>query len=264
MKSTQVWTFKTNLNQGSIPFPSFTIMCVDIGYKAALGPNGLPLKIKGVKIKKEYADADLDQPHLQAHARPACWTLIEKDHTPEVVPMQWGLVADFMIDRPDQFQKYGNSFFNARSERILEHNAAWFQYINNRCLLIADGIYEHQKVKGRTRKMPWYIRLASGELLLIPALYNPRTETFAILTREGNELFRNIHNDGANKFRMPLLLPPEQALRWIEPNIQTSDIQELIGQEIPSEDLAAHAVFSIRGSTLRPDGKVQNERYDWG
>jgi hypothetical protein len=61
-----------------------------------------------------------------------------------------------------------------------------------------------------------------------------------------------------------LLLPPEQALRWIEPNIQTSDIQELIGQEIPSEDLAAHAVFSIRGSTLRPDGKVQNERYDWG
>jgi putative SOS response-associated peptidase YedK len=112
--------------------------------------------------------------------------------------------------------------------------------------------------------MPWYIRLASGELMLIPALYNPRTETFAILTREGNELFRNIHNDGANKFRMPLLLPPEQALRWIEPNIQTSDIQELIGQEIPSEDLAAHAVFSIRGSTLRPDGKVQNERYDWG
>jgi putative SOS response-associated peptidase YedK len=99
--------------------------------------------------------------------------------------------------------------------------------------------------------------------MLIPALYNPRTETFAILTREGNELFRNIHNDGAHKFRMPLLLPPEQALRWIEPNIKTNDIQAMIGQEIPSEGLAAHTVFSIRGNTLRPDKKELNDLYNW-
>jgi putative SOS response-associated peptidase YedK len=104
--------------------------------------------------------------------------------------------------------------------------------------------------------MPWYIRLASGELMLIPALYNPRTDTFAILTREGNELFRNIHNDGVNKFRMPFLLPPAQALHWIKPDLKNTDIQEIMDHEISSEELQAHTVFSIRGNTQRPD--------DWG
>ncbi|MFM7672588.1 MAG: SOS response-associated peptidase [Bacteroidota bacterium] len=238
-------------------------MCVDIGYKAVLGPNGLPQKVKGVRIKKEYEEADRDAPHLSAFARPDCWALINQDGTSEVIPLHWGLIADFMADRPDQFEKYGNSFFNARSERILERGSAWYPYITNRCLLIADGIYEHQKVVGRSRKMPWYVRLATGEPLLIPSLYNPRTQTVAMLTREGNDLFRTIHNDGANKFRMPLLLEPEEALRWIEPNLSESGIKSITTIEIPSERLQAHTVFSIRGNTLRPDGKEMNEAYTW-
>jgi putative SOS response-associated peptidase YedK len=238
-------------------------MCVDIGYTASLGPNGLPQKVKGVKIRKEYSDADRDQPHLQAHAWPACWTLIQREQQPEVMPMRWGLVADFMIDRPDQFQKYGNSFFNARSERILDPASAWFPYIAHRCLLIADGVYEHQKVKGRTRKMPWYIRLQSEEPMLIPALYNPRTETFAILTREGNELFRTIHNDGVNKHRMPMLAEPTEAIEWIDPQLTTQKIEKFIGFELSTDCLKAHTVYSIRGHSARPDGKEINEPFGW-
>ena len=238
-------------------------MCVDIGYTAQLGPNGLPQKIKGVKIKKEYVEEDRSAPHLSAFARPSCWNIIDMGSGPEVIPMHWGLVADFMIDRPDQFQKYGNSFFNARSERILEPASAWYSYINNRCLLIAEGIYEHQKVPGRSRKMPWYVRLASGDPLLIPALFNPRTETFAILTRDGNELFRAIHNDGANKNRMPLLLPMEEAIQWIDPTRTQEDIRTTTNFEIDSGDLSAHTVYSIRGNAIRPDGKCMNEPYDW-
>jgi hypothetical protein len=37
----------------------------------------------------------------------------------------------------------------------------------------------------------------------------------------------------------------------------------MIGQEIPSEGLAAHTVFSIRGNTLRPDKKELNDLYNW-
>lgn len=238
-------------------------MCVDIGYKAQLGPNGLPQKIKGVRIKKEYVEADQDMPHVSAFARPACWTLIDQGKGADVIPMHWGLVADFMIDRPDQFQKYGNSFFNARSERILETASAWYPYINNRCLLIAEGIYEHQKVSGRSRKMPWYVRLASGDPLLIPALFNPRTETFAILTRNGNELFRTIHNDGANKFRMPLLLEMDQALHWIDPSMNKKDIESITSIALAPTLLQAHTVYSIRGNTSRPDGKEVNDPYIW-
>lgn len=238
-------------------------MCVDIGYKAQLGPNGLPQKIKGVRIKKEYAEADQDMPHLSAFARPSCWTLIDQGNGAEVVPMHWGLVANFMIDRPDQFRKYGNSFFNARSERILDPASAWHPHLHHRCLLIADGVYEHQKVAGRSRKMPWYIRLASGDPLLIPALFNPRTETFAILTREGNELFRNIHNDGANKFRMPLLLAPKMALKWLDPSLQNEAIASITSISIAPEDLMGYTVYSVRGNTIRPDGFNINDPFIW-
>ena len=239
-------------------------MCVDIGYTAQLGPTGLPQKVKGVKIKKEYKAADQDAPLLTAFARPTCWTLIQRDKAPEVVPMKWGLIADFMVERPDQFEKYGNNFFNARSERIQDKAAAWHAYLNNRCLLIADGVYEHQKVKGRSRKMPWYIRLASGDPLLIPSLFNPRTQSFAILTREGNDLFRRIHNDGPNKFRMPLLLDIEESLKWIDPNLTVDALNTLLKTEIASEKLTAYTVYSIRGGGVRPDGKAENAPYDWG
>jgi len=238
-------------------------MCVDIGYKAVLDASGLPTIIKGITIKKEYAETDQSAPHLSAFARPACWTVVNHGNHPEVAPMRWGLIADFMIDRPDQFQKYGNHFFNARSERIEDPASAWYAYRNNRCLLIADGIYEHQKVAGRSRKMPWYIQLASKAPLLIPSLFNPRTETFAMLTRDGNDLFRTIHNDGPNKNRMPLLLPTEKAAEWIEPHLSDKNKQELMAFEIPSSRLRAHTVYSIRGKLSRPDGKEVNEVYEW-
>lgn len=238
-------------------------MCVDIGYTTMLGPDGLPRHVKGVKINKDFSLADRDRPHLSAFARPECWVIVQGSDAPEVQPLHWGLIADFMVDRPDQFQKYGNSFFNARSERILEKGSAWFPHVHDRCLLIADGFYEHQKVTGRSRKMPWYVRLATREPLLIPALFNPRTQSFAILTRSGNELLRTIHNDGANKFRMPLLLEPERAIPWIDPTLNHEAIQSILNIEIPSEKLQAHTVYSIRGSALRPDGKEVNEPYDW-
>ena len=238
-------------------------MCVDIGYKAVLDTNGLPTIIKGIVIKKEYAETDHSIPHLSAFARPECWTVVKQGPHPEVRSMRWGLIADFMIDRPDQFQKYGNHFYNARSERIEDPASAWYAYRNNRCLLIADGIYEHQKVAGRSRKMPWYIQLKTNEPLLIPALFNPRTETFAILTREGNDLFRTIHNDGPNKNRMPLLLPIEQAIEWIDPQLSDIHKQELKAFEITSSQLRGHTVYSIRGKQSRPDGKQANEAYNW-
>ncbi len=130
-------------------------------------------------------------------------------------------------------------------------------------MLIADGIYEHHEVVSRSRKMPWYIQLKINEPLLISALFNPRTETFATLTREGNDLFRTIHNDGPNKNRMSLLLPIEQAIHWINPQLSDKHIQGLKAFEITSSQIKAHKVYSIRGKQYRPDSKEANEVYEW-
>jgi putative SOS response-associated peptidase YedK len=240
-------------------------MCVDIGYKSMLGPDGLPRYIKGIKIDRSLAERDQDAPHLQAHARPLCVVVkTELDQTPVVEKMSWGLVADFMVSNPELFKKYGNQLYNARAEKVLVADTTWNLLLTNRCLLVADGVYEHQQVPGRKNKLPFYIQFRSKEPLLIPGLFNPKTNTFAIITREGNELFCQIHNSGPNKHRMPLLLPPEKAPLWIQQNLSNQDIEQLLQVELSSKELTAHTVFSIRGHQPRPDGKKANEYFSWG
>jgi putative SOS response-associated peptidase YedK len=240
-------------------------MCVDIGYKSMLGPDGLPHYIKGIKIDRSLATSDQDAPHLQAHARPLCVVVkTEPDQTPVVEKMSWGLVADFMLNNPELYKKYGNQLFNARAEKVLVEGTTWNSLLTNRCLLVADGVYEHQQVPGRKNKLPYYIQFRSKEPLLIPGLFNPKTNSFAIITREGNELFCQIHNSGPNKHRMPLLLPPEKASDWIQQNLRNQDIEQLLQVELSSEELTAHTVFSIRSHQPRPDGKNANEYFNWG
>lgn len=230
-----------------------------------LGPDGLPRYIKGIKINRSLVDNDRDTPHLQAHARPLCVIVkTESNQTLVVNKMNWGLVADFMVNNPVLFKKYGNQLFNARSEKLLLEGTTWNALLNNRCLLVADGIYEHQQVSGRKNKLPYYIQYHRKEPLLIPGLFNPNTNSFAIITREGNELFRRIHNSGPNKYRMPLLLPPAMAAMWIKQNLSKQEIEQLLSFEIPSEELSAHTVFSIRTHQPRPDGKKPNEFFNWG
>lgn len=230
-----------------------------------LGPDGLPRYIKGIKIDRSLIESDQDTPHLQAHARPLCAVVkTPGNETPVVNKMNWGLVADYMVNNPDLFKKYGNQLFNARAEKILQPGTTWNSLVNNRCLLVADGIYEHQQVPGRKNKLPYYIQLRSKEPLLIPGLFNPNTNSFAIITREGNELFRRIHNSGPNKYRMPLLLPLIMAPQWIQQKLSNQEIEKLLDFELPPEELAAHTVFSIRGHYSRPDGKRANDFFNWG
>jgi putative SOS response-associated peptidase YedK len=240
-------------------------MCVDIGYKSMLGPDGLPRYIKGIKIDRSLAATDVDAPHLQAHTRPSCVIIkSDLDGLLMVERMSWGLIADFMINNSALFKKYGNQLFNARAEKVLQLGSTWNSLLNNRCLLVADGVYEHQEVPGRKNKLPYYIQPEKKEPLLIPGLYNPHTNSFAIITREGNELFCRIHNSGPNKNRMPLLLSPENAVGWVQEHLTLEEIERFLKFQLPAEELQAHTVFSIRSHLLRSDGKAANEYYNWG
>ena len=62
---------------------------------------------------------------------------------------------------------------------------------------------------------------------------------------------------------MPLFLPTEQALEWIDPHLTDKHKQELKAFEIPSSQLKARTAYSIRGKLSRPDGKEVNEAYEW-
>ena len=87
--------------------------------------------------------------------------------------------------------------------------------------------------------------------------------TYTLITRKANSVMRGIHNDGANKGRMPLLLPFELSKKLIKGDLSLDDYKSILNFEMPSEELNYIPVYSIRTNEIRPDNKRKNEYYEW-
>lgn len=189
--------------------------------------------------------------------------------------MEWGCIP-YYVKEEKEFVKQRTTMLNARSERILSDTKSYWNRIKNRrCLIPVSGIYEHREITGWKKKVPYFIRLKHQSLFLIPGLYSvaelPDTTTgelikrytYTLITRNANSLMREIHNGGENKHRMPLFLPTDMALEWIGEDLPDSRYKEILDFEIPSDQLQAHPVYTIRGRTPRPDNKAKYEEWSW-
>jgi putative SOS response-associated peptidase YedK len=188
---------------------------------------------------------------------------------------EWGIIAEYM-DTPEKLKAMRKSMVNARSEKILDDKRSfWHRIRHTRCLIPVTGIYEHREVRGWKNKIPYHIRLKGRPMFCIPGLYHFNTKIpsdpetgemrgmFTLITRPGNEVMCQIHNSGENSHRMPLFLPKELELRWLDPNLTEKGMTEILAYEMAADQIEYHTVFSIRGRNPRPDGKPKNEPYDY-
>lgn len=189
--------------------------------------------------------------------------------------MEWGCVP-FYVKELKTFTKQRASMLNARQEKILDDaKSYWNKIRNRRCLVPLTGFYEHRKVQGMKNKVPYLIRLKEQEMFFLPGLYSvakvpdengevQEVWSFTIITTKANELMAQIHNDGDNANRMPLLLPKKVSDAWLDHNLEETDYRKIIGYEMASAQLDYQTVYTIRSPKERPDGKLKNEAYDWG
>jgi putative SOS response-associated peptidase YedK len=200
---------------------------------------------------------------------------IKEDEKLHCKLMEWGCIP-FYIKDEDAYKKQRATMLNARSERILEDNKSyWYKIKNRRCLIPMTGFYEHREVKGLKKKVPYFICLKDQETFFLPGLYSvtelPNKETgevekrftFTLITRAANKLMEQIHNGGANKHRMPLMLTYKLSKKWVEEEISEADYKEILAYEMPVENMHYHSVYSIRTTEERPDEKAKNELYEW-
>lgn len=168
---------------------------------------------------------------------------------------EWGLIAPYM-NTPEKIAEYRSSMANARSEKILhDQRSVWHRIRHQRCLVCTTGFFEHRDV-GARKKLPYFIRIKNQELFFMAGLYNyaPLPDaatgeligTFAVVTREGNDLLKKIHNSGPNSGRMPLLLDSRRAGKWLNPRLSDAELEELLEYEIPSAAMEVWAVNTIR------------------
>lgn len=142
----------------------------------------------------------------------------------ELTKLRWGLVPSWAKD-----PAIGNRMINARAETIAEKPSFRSAYRSRRCLVLADGFYEWHTEGGV--KIPYYISLASGEPFAFAGLWEnwhsretgESLQTTTIVTTEANDFLSKLHH------RMPVVLEPPAAQRWLDGDMQLLDEMQADG-----------------------------------
>lgn len=129
----------------------------------------------------------------------------------EIALLRWGLIPNWA----KEFGK-GPLLINARGETVAEKPAFRSSFRNRRCLVVADGFFEWQKLPDR--KQPHHFQVDGGSLFAFAGIWDMwekpgggEVESCAIITTRANELGGLVHD------RMPVILPSESWNTWLEP-----------------------------------------------
>ncbi|HEU0111635.1 MAG TPA: SOS response-associated peptidase family protein [Flavisolibacter sp.] len=245
-------------------------MCYDISFSTRyeLITTYVPDLIVDPQIRFDYETSV----HVIAQAFLKKPIIYKEDDRYYMKEFEWGVIADYM-KTPELIKKNRQWMCNAQSEKILDKKSAWHRIRKNRCLIPVAGFFEHREVKNIKNKIPYFIEMKDRPVFALIGLYNyapvPDVETgevrgtFTVITRKANTLMGQIHNGGPNAGRMPVLLPKDLELKWLQEDLSDGEIQEILDYEMPSKELLYHPVYTIRSAKERPDGKSKLEPFDW-
>jgi putative SOS response-associated peptidase YedK len=152
--------------------------------------------------------------------------------------LRWGLIPSWADD-----PAIGNRLINARAETVAQKPAFRTAFRQRRCLVLADGFYEWQRLG--SKKLPYYFRMRDGQPFAFAALWErwedagKALETCTLLTTEANELLRPVHE------RMPVILEPSSYNRWLDPACQQVDLLQTLLRPSRSEDMIGYPVSSL-------------------
>jgi putative SOS response-associated peptidase YedK len=180
-------------------------------------------------------------------------TVIAQENPKELDVFKWGLVPSHITNEKAAKEfcvKY--STLNAKAETIFQLPTYKKAIHSRRCLIAATAFFEwHHKTPGdkKTEKFPFRIFLRDQEIFSFGGIYenwkNEETQkeitTFSIVTTEANALMAKIHN---SKKRMPLLFTKENEMNWINPDLNESNIKELM-QPLDEKLMNAYGIKSV-------------------
>lgn len=139
--------------------------------------------------------------------------------------VRWGFIPGFVKD-----EKAFPLLINARSETVFEKASFRNAIRRRRCLFLADGFYEWQKLdaKGRS-KQPYLVRRPMQGPIALAGIWEgwqspngSEIETAAILTTSANATLAAIHD------RMPVILAPVDFDAWLAQDTANETVTRLM------------------------------------
>jgi putative SOS response-associated peptidase YedK len=154
----------------------------------------------------------------------------------ELLQLHWGLIPSWAKDR-----SIGSRMINARAETVADKPAFRAALRSRRCLVLADGFYEWQRLGAR--KQPYFIGLHDGGPFAFAGLWerwapegSEPVESCTILTTTANEVIAAIHE------RMPVILDAQDHAAWLDPDVrEASGLLPLLRPQ-PAEAVRAYPV----------------------
>ena len=166
--------------------------------------------------------------------------ILEADGMRQGSEFQWGLVPSWVKD-----PTIGHRMFNARGETVATKPSFRSAFQRRRCLIPADGFYEWQKGRGKT-KQPFQIRLHDEQTMAFAGLWErwlsadgSELFTCTIITTEANSLLVELHE------RMPVILEPNDFGRWLDPELQEAEGVEDLLRPYPADSMMMNPVNPI-------------------
>ncbi len=165
--------------------------------------------------------------------------------------MRWGLIPFWAKDA-----KIGYRMINARGETVAEKPSFRIALRKRRCLILADGFYEWQKLGGK-QKRPMRIVLRSGEPFAFAGLWetwkDPEGEmvkSCTIITTAANDFLRPIHD------RMPVILPQESESFWLDKDVEDPLALTSVIAPYPDDEMDAFEVSTLVNNTRNKGSEV--------
>ena len=149
----------------------------------------------------------------------------------QCIPMRWWLTPSWSQGPSARY-----SMFNAKAETAARSPAFRGPYAKQRCVVPVSGFYEWQRRAGH--KQPFFISDQAQEGLLLAGLWDawqPRGSagetaehlSFTLLTTAAHPSLDELHH------RQPVFLRPEQAVQWLDPQVETSALKSLLASDLP-------------------------------
>jgi putative SOS response-associated peptidase YedK len=162
----------------------------------------------------------------------------------QILEAHWGLLPSWAKDKT-----LASKLINARVETLLEKPSFKNSFKNKRCLILADAFYEWKQDRTTKSKIPYLIKMKSGEPFTFAGLWDIWVDkqsqekqeilSTTIITTEPNELMAEIHN------RMPVIIPENLRNVWLDPDSDPVELQKLISIPFDSNEMVAFQVSKI-------------------
>lgn len=156
----------------------------------------------------------------------------------ELVALHWGLLPPWVGER-----SVAARMINARAETLADKPAFRTAFRSRRCLVVADGFYEWQRLGGR--KQPHFIGFVDGRPFGLAGLWerwpgdgNGPVESCTIVTTAANEVVAPLHD------RMPVILDPGEFALWLDLEVRDPEALQPL--------LRPHAGAAMRAYPVSP------------